>query len=120
MTRRTIKGTALALGTVPKPGGPPRNRTGLNYSTGRLAATIHPEFGAKYGNEVEGRVVAGTDHALFIHGGTSPHIIRPKRPGGKMVFFWAKAGRRVSFSIVHHPGTRPVPFLAEHLRAMVT
>jgi hypothetical protein len=105
---------------VPKPGGPPRNRTGISYATGRLAATIHPEFGAKYGNEVEGRVVAGTNHALFVHEGTRSHIIKPKTPGGRMVFFWPKAGRVVAFSVVHHPGSRSVPFLAEHLGAMVT
>ena len=120
MTRRTIKGTGLAIGTAPKPGSPPRNRTGLNYATGRLAATIHPEFGNTYGNEIEGRVVVGSPHGLFVHEGTGPHIIRPRKAGGRLVFFWLKVGRRVALPVVHHPGTRPVPFLAEHLGAMVT
>lgn len=118
MTRRVLKGTAAAIATAPGPGKPPRNRTGINYSTGRLIATIHPEFGM-YNTEVEGRVVAGTPEAVFVHGGTRPHIIRPRKAGGKLVFNWAKrGGALVALDVVHHPGSRAVPFLAEHLRLM--
>lgn len=40
--------------------------------------------------------------------GARPHPIYPRRPGGKLVFFWAKAGRVVAFPRVNHPGNRPM------------
>lgn len=59
--------------------------------------------------------IAYTDSpvAIMIHRGTRPHVIRPKTktilrwpgtgPGGAATFFFKKE--------VHHPGTKPDPFL---------
>lgn len=117
MTKRVIKGTALAIASAPAPGKAPRNRTGINYATGRLIASIRPGY-ERWGFELEGRVTANARHSNMVHGGTRPHIIRPRKAGGRLVFFWAKAGRTVVLKQVNHPGTQGIPFLSEHLRAM--
>lgn len=116
MTKRVIKGTALAIASAPAPGKPARNRTGINYATGRLVSTIRPGY-EHYGPELEGRVIAGGP-AILVHGGTRPHVIRPRKAGGRLVFFWAKVGRTVALKHVNHPGTAANRFLSEHLRAM--
>lgn len=105
------KVAAHARAIVPKPG------QGRGYATGELAASIRvggPEIGRK---GPEATVGAGTDHAMFVHEGTPPHIIKA-RPGGKMIFFWRKVGRVVFADRVNHPGTPASPFLANALRAV--
>lgn len=52
---------------------------------------------------------------IFVVGGTPPHIIRPRRPGGFLRF--TVGGRVVYARIVHHPGTAKNDFLTEALRA---
>ena len=39
--------------------------------------------------------------------GSRPHVIEPKNPGGRLVFFWPVVGDIVRFKKVNHPGTRP-------------
>jgi hypothetical protein len=51
-------------------------------------------------------------YAGWMEHGTRPHVIRPKRPGGLLVFFWPKAGRTVFLRSVNHPGTRPYHYLS--------
>lgn len=48
----------------------------------------------------------GQIYAAYVELGTEPHIIRPK---DKKALFWVGAKRPVT--VVHHPGTRPRPFL---------
>lgn len=45
-------------------------------------------------------------YAAYVELGTRPHIIRPN---GKKALFWPGAAHPVG--LVHHPGTRPQPFL---------
>jgi len=52
--------------------------------------------------------------ALFVTGGTRPHIIRPRRTGGVLRF--TVNGRVVYARLVHHPGTKPNDFLLRALR----
>lgn len=67
------------------------------------------------------------DIFVYVDAGTRPHVIRPKKPGGKLVFKWggpgsytAKTQPRVIGSgpsrqtgdiqhrlVVHHPGNKP-------------
>jgi hypothetical protein len=59
------------------------------------------------------RIVAyvGSDveYARYVHDGTRPHLIRPRRPGGVLRF---TVGTEVVFTtLVRHPGTRAQPFL---------
>lgn len=58
-----------------------------------------------------GYVHVGTDHWAATEYGSEAHIIRPRRPGGRLRFFWLKAGRHVFFRVVHHPGTPAQPFM---------
>lgn len=64
---------------------------------------------------------AGSDvnYAAANDQGAKPHVIKPKVPGGTLVFFWAKVGRVVHFKSVNHPGNKPYNWAMEGLeRAM--
>jgi hypothetical protein len=47
-------------------------------------------------------------HALFVHWGTKPHIIRPKT---KKALRWPSGDGFVFAKIVHHPGYKGDPYL---------
>lgn len=47
-------------------------------------------------------------HALFVHWGTKPHVIRPKN---KKVLRWPAGGAFAFAKEVHHPGYKGDPFL---------
>lgn len=47
--------------------------------------------------------------ATFLEYGTKPHVIMPKKPGGRLVF--RKGGQLIFARKVNHPGTRPYKFL---------
>lgn len=61
--------------------------------------------------DIEDTVGSELNHALVAHTGAIPHQIRPRRPGGRMEFFWEKRGRWVSLSRVSHPGMDGVQYL---------
>jgi hypothetical protein len=52
-------------------------------------------------------VRATAPHAIFTIVSTRLHVIRPRRQGGVLVFYWPEAGGTVFFRSVHHPGTTP-------------
>lgn len=96
--------------------------------TAMLSASIH----AAVVGQASVRVAAQANYALFVERGTKPHIIRP-RSGKVLAWPSATAGRRLSGTarkgmfggkaaaaalggwtyarVVHHPGTKPHPFL---------
>lgn len=86
--------------------------------TGALRASIR----VAQSRDVLGRYAVGYDvsasvpYALFVHEGTAPHIIRPRRAGGLLRF--QVGGQTVFAREVKHPGTRPNPFLADALRVV--
>lgn len=80
------------------------------YSTGRTAASIVAEVHVT-GNEARGTVTAHTPYSHIAHNGARPHIIRPRRPGGKLRFYWRKVGHVVRFDYVSHPGMQGKHFL---------
>lgn len=47
-------------------------------------------------------------YAHLVEFGASPHTIKPKKAGGKLVFY--RGGKRVSADEVSHPGARAQPF----------
>lgn len=61
----------------------------------------------------------GTDvfYAAYVNDGTRPHVIRPKRRGGRLRF--NVGGRVVYARVVNHPGTRARPFLDRALREVI-
>ena len=84
-----------------------RARFLVGKDTGRLAAqiTLTEEIRPPYIRYV---IEGNTRYAYWHHRGTKPHII-----SGDLQF---RTGARVQHArIVHHPGTRPNPFLSEAL-----
>lgn len=79
--------------------------------TGRLRAGNQMQVDAPTGWRVEGRVFNDTEYALAVHNGTPPHVIRPRN--AQALRFEGAGGGIVFATVVHHPGTRPRPFLAE-------
>lgn len=61
------------------------------------------------------RITNSAAHATYLNNGTPPHVIRPRKPGGVLVFT-NKAGQIVFAREVHHPGTRPYRILDDALR----
>lgn len=73
--------------------------------TGDLAESV--ESHVENGNLIVS--ATGSDeesYAAYVELGARPHIIRPN---GKKALFWPGAAHPVG--LVHHPGTRPQPFL---------
>lgn len=68
----------------------------------------------RFPDRMTGEVYLDTGNApelRFIHEGTKPHLILPK---GKKRLRWATPGGGWAFARrVHHPGTKPDPFLYE-------
>lgn len=81
--------------------------------TGRLRASIRIE--SRRTALLRSRYTIGSDlsYAPMVHDGTRPHIIRPKRA---QALKFKIGGRTVFAKVVHHPGTRPRPFLDKALR----
>lgn len=105
----------LSRATAPGPGKRPRNRTGIDWSKGVLENQIINGRGA-WGIELEVRTIALPPYSLFVHNGThGPYVIKPKKPGGVLVFR-NRFGKKVFRKQVIHPGIRRTPFLAENLR----
>ena len=102
---------AHAIVFAPKPG------QGRGYSTGETAANIRVKGPTVGRSGPEATIVSDTNHAVFVHEGTHPHVIKA-RPSGKMVFFWRKVGRVVFRDKVFHPGARANPFLVKALRSV--
>lgn len=94
--------------------------------TGHLGRSI--VAGSVTGNSAT--VEARTGYAAVVEFGSKPHVIRPKN--GK-VLAWPAAGnarlsgrartgsgRRIIARIVHHPGTKPQPYLVPGAKAALT
>lgn len=76
--------------------------------TGRLRSAIGHEPVQAGGDTIVGRVgVKGVIYARMVEFGTAAHDIVAK--GRALAFMWN--GQQVFFKSVHHPGTRPKPYL---------
>ena len=87
--------------------------------TGELAAGHVTDFG-HHGprRDLEGRVIAVPEQAIFVIKGTDPHIIRARR-APRLVFFWKKVGRVVAFKSVQHPGQKANNYLLASLKRVM-
>lgn len=81
--------------------------------TGRLRASGRTEFRRLWTLRPEVRIIFDTDYASFVNDGTRPHVIRPRTA---QALRFVVGGRVVFARVVHHPGTRPRPFLDRALR----
>lgn len=91
-------------------------KTNHNYNdiTGGLTQSIR-EIEAKHeGGQVTGGVEATAGHAIFVHEGTKPHVIRAKKKGS-LAFEKRGSGKEVTEYEIHHPGTKPDPFLTRSI-----
>lgn len=61
------------------------------------------------------RVGSRINYSYLVHGGAKPHLIRPRRPGGRLRFYWKRIGRRVSLPKVNHPGFKGTRYLQDPL-----
>jgi HK97 gp10 family phage protein len=76
---------------------------GAPIKTGYLASTIYKQVSGG-----EGTVGIGASYGKFVVEGTAPHEIQAPI-GGVLSFLVAE--KRVFTPIVHHPGTKPNPFM---------
>jgi len=77
--------------------------------SGRMRSSIR--FVPAPGNE---RLVGpDTDYTNYVVFGTRPHVIKPRN---KQALYWPGAPYPVA--VVHHPGTKPNPFMIEALGAI--
>lgn len=58
-----------------------------------------------------------TRYAAAHHEGAKPHVIVPRKPGGRLVF--KVAGKTVFAKKVNHPGNAPNPYLRRWLNEAV-
>jgi hypothetical protein len=101
---------------APGPGKFPRNRTGINYGKGKLMGTVDSKIHAGGIDEVEGHVIVKPEYARFVIHGTKPHVIKPKKPGGYLRFYWFKKAKWMVVRSVNHPGTAANDFMIRALR----
>ncbi|OMB79285.1 hypothetical protein A5743_14390 [Mycolicibacterium conceptionense] len=84
-------------------------RQDVPVRTGNLGRTIgEGQIHFTGPRTVAGSVHAKADYALYVHEGTRPHVIRPKRA---QALRFQIGGRTVFARLVRHPGTRARPFL---------
>ncbi|MFF2612378.1 hypothetical protein [Kitasatospora sp. NPDC058046] len=97
---------------------------GLRRRTERTAAIAERMAPGRMGDFISWKITEGPrglqgvivcDHPAtrYVIEGTRPHIIRPRR--AKALRFEV-GGRTVFAKVVHHPGTKPNPFLQRALR----
>lgn len=90
----------------------PFNRSPYRQPGPHLRTTIRSRVGVGTpGIGVTGVVGSEVRHALVAHEGARPHMIYPRRPGGRLHFYWARVGRFVNLPSVSHPGMDGVPYL---------
>lgn len=77
--------------------------------SGRLLGSIREQI-----RGLEATVGPTVPYAVYVEYGTSPHEIRPVFAS---VLRFEVGGRIVFTPVVHHPGTRPQPFIRETAEA---
>ena len=81
------------------------------YTQGELSRSIQQSSVIPRGDTYSGDVYSRLHYAKYVHNGTKPHIIRPRRPDGMLRFYWRKVNANVSFRSVNHPGQKGKNFL---------
>jgi hypothetical protein len=94
-----------------------RNRAVLEapVDTGNLRNSIYEEVRVDR-RAILALVGAKASYAEYVHEGTRPHTIVPRKTGGVLAF--KIDGVMVFATKVHHPGTAANPFLARAVEAV--
>lgn len=87
----------------------------INRAPGSMGSTIRAQIQRGPGGEFRGVINVRHPAAIYVTGGTRPHRIVPRRPGGVLRF--TVNGQVVFARYVNHPGTKPNDFLRQALRA---
>ncbi len=82
-------------------------RTGIVERSIRTAS-------ARKGRTLSGTVYTVLDYGVYLHQGTNPHVIEPRR---KKALRWTDGGAFVFARRVKHPGTKKDPYIYEALDA---
>ena len=82
---------------------------------GGMGRTIRAQIRRGSGGDFQGVISVNHPAALWVTGGTRPHRIQPRRPGGVLRF--TAGGQVVYARYVNHPGSKANRFLQESLRA---
>lgn len=95
------------------------------YLSGVMAKVRTGNLRSSQSSRVEvtaGRIVGvvenSASYAAAVHNGTAPHEIRP-RSGNRVLTGWVFDGQPVFTPVVHHPGTKARPFLAQALADVI-
>lgn len=88
-------------------------QTARRLAPGRMGDQIRTRVEGR-GRDVVGIVSSHHAATVFVVHGTRPHVIRPVE---RTVLRFTVGGQVVYARVVHHPGTRPNPFLLEALRS---
>lgn len=103
--------TEAVRGDAPKAAssGDPRQRP-----PGTLQRAIRHDPVQRLGSSRRFRLVAPGLEARTTAKGARPHVIRPRRPGGTLVFY--KGGQVRFAKVVQHPGNAPTDWFGKSLR----
>ena len=87
----------------------------IRRAPGGMGRTIRAQIRRGAGGDFQGVISVNHPAALWVTGGTRPHRIQPRRPGGVLRF--TAGGQVVYARYVNHPGNKPNDFLIQSLRA---
>lgn len=76
--------------------------------TGDAERSIEKQDARKAGNSITGEVGTTRLITVYLHQGTKPHTIVPR---SKQALRWATGSEFQFAKRVHHPGTKPDPFI---------
>lgn len=93
---------AVKSGQATAKAGAFKNRTGALRE--RLYATLNEVSDTN----VSGEIWASQPYASYVENGTEPHVIDAKR---KKVLHWTDASGSHFARVVHHPGSKSIPFM---------
>ena len=86
----------------------------IRRAPGSMGRTIRSQIQRQPNGDLRGVINVRHPAALYVIGGTRPHVIRPRRA---QALRFTVGGRVVYAKVVMHPGTQPNDFLRQALRA---
>lgn len=83
--------------------------------TGQVKSHVEVKADVVNSRRVRYVVQATDNHSILEHQGARRHVIKPRRRGGMLRFYWEKIGQDVAFPKVNHPGMKGTRFLVKPL-----